>query len=323
MFRYKWTFSDDAQAYTLPSVTRSYTALPPSGGYWAKLVIESKTGCVDSLQQTITQVFPQPTAQIQIQPKEVCLGKSVAFSDRSDTINGVQVQWNWRFGKNDTVNSASGIRHFTDSGRIPVRYFYVTNKGCRSNEVVDTIVVHPYPHLRLGSSLLALENVPFPLQPANVSVPYFYGQQLRYLWSTSQTHNYLSSDTVLVPISTLPATLDSIWYRLQLTGVGNCTVVDSILVKVLHNPTVTNAFSPNGDAYNQTWHIDHIDAYPGAIVEVYNRYGQLVYRKVGYTNSQGWDGTYNGQPLPAGVYYYLIRPQYGQAVISGAVSIIR
>jgi gliding motility-associated-like protein len=323
LFRYKWLFSDVAQIYTLPLVTRNYTALPPSGGYWAKLVIESKAGCTDSLKQTIAQVFQQPVAQMQLQPKALCLGQSVAFSDRSDTTNGVPIKWSWTFGKNDTINTESGVRRLGDSGKVVVRYSFVNNKGCKSNVVVDTVSVYPYPHLQLGGALLALENVPFPLQPANLSGAYVYGQQLRYLWSTQQVPNYLSSDTVLVPISTLPATLDSIWYRLQLTGLGNCSVVDSILVKVLHNPTVTNAFSPNGDAYNQTWHIDNIDAYPNALVEVFNRYGQLVYRKVGYTNSQGWDGTYNGQPLPAGVYYYLIRPQYGQAVISGAVSIIR
>ena len=65
----------------------------------------------------------------------------------------------------------------------------------------------------------------------------------------------------------------------------------------------------------------HLESYPGATVEIFNRYGQLVFRSTGYTTP--WDGTLKGKPLPAGTYYYLINPKNGRQQMSGFVDIVR
>ncbi|MGC8064221.1 MAG: gliding motility-associated C-terminal domain-containing protein, partial [Sediminibacterium sp.] len=69
------------------------------------------------------------------------------------------------------------------------------------------------------------------------------------------------------------------------------------------------------------WHIQYLESYPGATVDVYNRYGQLVFSSIEY--SVDWDGTVNGKPLPIGTYYYVINPKNGRKIISGSVTIIR
>ena len=75
--------------------------------------------------------------------------------------------------------------------------------------------------------------------------------------------------------------------------------------------TIYNEFSPNGDGVNETFVIDCLERYPNNILEVYNRWGNIVYTKMGYIND--WDGTSNGravinQPekLPVGTYYYVL-----------------
>ncbi|MBC3847078.1 gliding motility-associated C-terminal domain-containing protein, partial [Winogradskyella echinorum] len=75
--------------------------------------------------------------------------------------------------------------------------------------------------------------------------------------------------------------------------------------------TIYNEFSPNGDGVNETFVIDCLERYPNNILEVYNRWGNIVYSKKGYLND--WDGTSNGravvnQPkkLPVGTYYYVL-----------------
>ncbi|QFZ53650.1 T9SS type B sorting domain-containing protein [Oceanihabitans sp. IOP_32] len=72
-----------------------------------------------------------------------------------------------------------------------------------------------------------------------------------------------------------------------------------------------NLFSPNGDGNNDTFIINCIENYPNNTLEVYNRWGNLVYRKTGYNND--WDGTSNGrsvirasEKLPVGTYYYVL-----------------
>ena len=84
---------------------------------------------------------------------------------------------------------------------------------------------------------------------------------------------------------------------------------------------IPNAFSPNGDGINDRWNIDGLKARPNATTEVYNRYGQIVYKSNGYT--LGWDGTRNGQLLPSGTYYYVIKPAPGEKAYTGWVALLR
>ncbi|RFZ85739.1 hypothetical protein DYU05_09125 [Mucilaginibacter terrenus] len=82
-----------------------------------------------------------------------------------------------------------------------------------------------------------------------------------------------------------------------------------------------NAFTPNGDGFNDTWKLAKIELYPNCTVRIYNRAGQQVFSSTGY--SIPWDGTYNGKLLQPGVYYYVIDLKQGQGIRSGSVTIIR
>lgn len=63
-------------------------------------------------------------------------------------------------------------------------------------------------------------------------------------------------------------------------------------------------FSPNGDGLNDFWTIEGIspDFYPETEVFIYDRYGRLL-RKF-KPLFDGWDGTYNGQPMPSTDYWF-------------------
>ena len=142
-----------------------------------------------------------------------------------------------------------------------------------------------------------------------------FGANLSYLWSPS---DYLNDPQILEPI-TKP--IDDVTYRMGVTGIGNCTVYDTIFIKVLKQPRVANAFTPNGDGVNDTWMIRYLEGYEGATVQVYNRYGQEVFRSEGY--DRAWDGKLQGKPLPVGTYYYIVNPKNRRPIITGSVTIIR
>ena len=72
---------------------------------------------------------------------------------------------------------------------------------------------------------------------------------------------------------------------------------------------IPNALSPNNDGKNDKFFIKH--PYDVNInLQVYNRWGNLVYNKKDYTND--WDGKSNqpgilfGTTLPDGTYFYLV-----------------
>ena len=65
---------------------------------------------------------------------------------------------------------------------------------------------------------------------------------------------------------------------------------------------IPNAFSPNGDRVNDYWEILGLQNYPGNKLEVFNRLGIKLYETDNYQND--WYGTYNGEKLPDGTYFY-------------------
>lgn len=65
---------------------------------------------------------------------------------------------------------------------------------------------------------------------------------------------------------------------------------------------IPNSFSPNGDGKNDTWVISGLEMYPDNQVRITNRWGDEVYRRNGYAETNAW----NGGGLNEGTYYYFI-----------------
>lgn len=119
-----------------------------------------------------------------------------------------------------------------------------------------------------------------------------------YLWTPTST---LSDSTIFNPVATPDSTTT---YYVTVTSTGGCTATDSVIVIVLPTVEFPNGITPNGDGQNDVWIIDFIEQYPNNVVEIYNRWGELLFHADGYL--QDWDGTYNGKNLPIGTYYYII-----------------
>jgi gliding motility-associated-like protein len=83
---------------------------------------------------------------------------------------------------------------------------------------------------------------------------------------------------------------------------------------------IPNAFTPNGDGNNDTWIIENLEYYPQSWVQIFNRWGQLLYE--GYSSNEGWDGTYNNHFVPTGSYYYIIRTNTEASPLTGILSVI-
>ncbi len=83
---------------------------------------------------------------------------------------------------------------------------------------------------------------------------------------------------------------------------------------------IMNLISPNADGINDYWVIKDLNAMQPAKVVIYNRSGKPVYQSNDYNND--WSGTYNGNPLPEGTYFFIIEGSNGE-VIKGPLSILR
>lgn len=143
------------------------------------------------------------------------------------------------------------------------------------------------------------------------------GDSLQYLWTPSR---FLDQPTNLRPW-VIGMNVDTITYLLTVTGVGGCQSSDVVVVELLYRPVIPNTFTPNDDGINDTWVIENLDSYIGNRVQIFNRYGQLMFESYGY--AKPWDGKYKGKPLPFGTYYYIIEPGNGMDALTGYVTILR
>ena len=75
---------------------------------------------------------------------------------------------------------------------------------------------------------------------------------------------------------------------------------------------VPKFFTPNGDGQNDYWNVKGVNANFNAnsTIYIYDRYGKLL--KQITASSQGWDGTFTGQPLPSDDYWYVIKLDDGR-----------
>jgi gliding motility-associated-like protein len=129
-------------------------------------------------------------------------------------------------------------------------------------------------------------------------------------WSTGSTSDFVDS--------LLGGT-----YSVTVMDFVGCVMTDSTFVTT--NPQACiqppNAFTPNDDNYNDTWFLKNIYLYSDLDIQIFNRWGTIVYDQNNSYNP--WNGIYHGQPLPAETYYYIINLNNSTEPQKGTVTIVR
>ena len=120
---------------------------------------------------------------------------------------------------------------------------------------------------------------------------------------------------------------DSLRYTVcdGVTGAPLCA--EATIVLDLSLPVVVyQGVSPNNDGDNDIWYISFIDRYPNNLVQLYDRYGALVYEQRGYNNQdrsfagKGNRGIRVGEgDLPEGTYFYKIVTSTQAPVLQGYI----
>jgi len=215
------------------------------------------------------------------------------------------------FSPSNTNLNATYIPGAVDkaNGSVKLKVTTTGNGPCpaASDELVVSIKTPPL--IKSGDVKYVLE------KSSTMLTPDVRGPISKIIWTPAI---YLNNDTIPNPICTPN---DDVLYELIVKDDLGCTSTGDVWVKVLKQLQIPNVFTPNGDGTNDKWQIKNLAAYAECVVDIYNRYGQLVYHSVGYTNE--WDGTSKGNQLPAGTYYYIINPKTVLKPIAGFVDIVR
>lgn len=279
---------------------------PASKTYTIRYVAYSGISCVSTVTQTITVLA---TPQLQFNSiAEVCSNDPAFQITQAQLLNGLPGSGVF----SGTGVSSTGMFDPTAAGTglQTIRYTYTGTNGC-SNYVEQTIPVNPTPIANAGPDKVVLEGGVVTLTPVLIT-----GITVTYSWTPITGLN--NPNIPNVAVSSPP---EDITYTLTVTSNKGCTTNDEVFVKLLKKPDIPNIFSPNGDGVHDRWEIAYLNTYPGCTVDVYNRYGQLIFHSIGYGTP--WDGTVNGKSVPVGTYYYIVDPKNGRSKMSGYVDVIR
>lgn len=203
------------------------------------------------------------------------------------------------------------------------QYHWIDTSGTLSDRIGGTLFAFPETttgytvvgSTNCGTDTLSLEVFVFPVDaavgPDTCVAP---GTVVRLSASGGVTYQWIDnrfpvSDPVIAEPSAMPE--DSTTYVVFITDRNGCVTVDSTTVLVANDPISTlklvNMITPNGDDRNDELEFNNLEKFGPNVLKIFNRWGNLVYQKVNYqSDEERFNGTYKGEELPPGTYYYLL-----------------
>lgn len=273
----------------------------PPGSYWVK--VTDANGCEVTKNANIDDLT---SVTISTNDMEICIGSTATISTTS--ISGATYQWQYN------GNALSGATSNTFITPVAGIYTVVVTTACgtyTSNPI--EITVRTLNTVTVSNDVIICNGESFQLQA---------GGGMDYSWSPT---NGLNQTNIPNPVASPSQTTT---YTVTVRDAGGCTATASVTVTVMCDTLdIPNGFSPNNDGTNDYFVIDGIDAYPGNVLFIYNRWGNLIYKQKDYANK--WDGRSNvngvmfGQELPNGTYYFILDLNIDQKPVNGFVVIRR
>ncbi|MBC5993980.1 Ig-like domain-containing protein [Pontibacter cellulosilyticus] len=287
--------TNNGQNYAPPAISQNT---------WFRRLVTS-AGCTDTSDVVSITIIPVPAApKLTVQNAKACVGESATLT--VENPNGETYEWY------DVATGGSpifiGPVFQTPTLTQSVMYFVqaVSASGCTSTTRTTATVTVVTPQANAGEDVTIIQGRTVELRASGGDT---------YVWEPAEG---LSDPNVPNPVASPDKTTT---YTVTVTTAEGCVDTDEVTVEVIPAITVPNAFTPNRDGVNEIWEIENIQNYPEARVEVFNRWGNLIFTSNGYGTP--WDGTYKGEDLPVATYYYMIYLNKSEKPISGHVTIIR
>jgi gliding motility-associated-like protein len=291
-----YNLTDGSSTYVQASLTNNTCSLSPAYSTIAE-----------------TTVLEVPT--LATSATSICSGDSILGSNYLSNASVLQLTAEYHWSFNGSTSSADEL-----FPAVAGTYDLTVSNGSSNCSATTSIpVAIDYASITLSSTSgpEVTENEHFTLTAAIVS-----GDTNTIVWNTGDTGESIS--TSISQESTFTASI---------TNNSGCFATESITIAVTP-PTIEpeelspmQLFTPgNGDSDNDFWEIRGIESFPQATIEVYNRWGNLVFKTQGTDYVQApWLGiNSNGNLLPVATYYYIIHLNNDALdVLGGNVTIMR
>ncbi|MFN3918148.1 MAG: gliding motility-associated C-terminal domain-containing protein [Flavobacteriales bacterium] len=274
--------------------TTNQITVSQSGTY--SLIVTNSIGCVGSASINVSVYNINVTGPAQVCGNQAQLQAQNSFggSWSSPTSSGGTVTFS-------PVNTATNPT--VSVGGEGLYNFIFTDGFCPN--IIDTVTIEflSAPLVSVGD-YATCDGVPTTLVPV-VSNSSIYD----VVWNTGATSlsiNVVSGGEYIVVVS------------------NDCGVsVDTAFVEILNcTLIIPNIITPNGDGINDTFYIENIDNHPGVLLQIFNRWGNLVWEASPYQNNWGGKDK-QGDNLSDGTYFFVLTSDKLENAITGTVNIAR
>ena len=205
-------------------------------------------------------------------------------------------------------------------------YLWLPPLGLNSNTIGNPVATAPYTTLytviaRLGNCIPDTQEVlltiyPLPSVDAGPNQRVLAGSTANlqatgknmawWEWWPGET---LSCTDCLNPVASMTTTTT---YFIDVKSDHGCPARDSVTITLYCDNSmvfIPNAFTPNGDGQNDIFYPRGAGLKVIKTLRIYNRWGELLFSREGIQlndESNGWDGSYKGNPAHTDVYVYII-----------------
>lgn len=250
--------------------------------------VTASVGSCNATDAINVKVIPYPEADAG-NDVSICYGKTTTLN-----ANIVASSFNWSptisLLQENTLTPVAGPQSTTSY------VLTVTDvQGC-PKPVYDTITVHVVPPVPAfaGNDTTIVANQPLQLNGSGGAI---------YTWSPATG---MDNPNIANPVVVLGPQYDSVRYTLNVSTPEGCSATDQMTVTVYRTQPeifIPNAFTPNGDRLNDVLRPKIVGMKQFSYFRVFNRWGVMLFSTT--QDGQGWDGTYSGNPQPAGTYVFI------------------
>ena len=231
-------------------------------------------------------------------PQQLCVGEAATMTTITDGANSCL----WTFSTGQQVNSCDEFSmSFAYVGCIDAYVSVTSPLGCiNSDTLYDFICYEPNAVAHFSPLEPNITTVPSNIQFWNLSEGGYF-----YEWDFGD--GMISNETN--PNHFFPDDQTGTYVvQLIVTTMFGCTDTAWTNVYVDEEPImyVPNTFTPDGDAYNNSFFpviTSGYDPYDYQLL-IFNRWGEILFESRDY--SVGWDGTYQGRIVKDGTYVWKI-----------------
>lgn len=281
---YRYDFGDGTTS-TLANPTHTF---PRAGTYTVTLTLtDLKLGCKASVSHVVI-VDTLPFVRVVSADTAICQGQAVTIKADYLTIGNTGIAFD--MGDGEAFNNKGDVTYtYVNPGNYNVRLI-ANYRYCPADTAFLPVTVRPFPGVNIGQDTVLCPNgSPIILSDrANLG-----NTAASYLWNTGERTPSIAARNI-----------GTYWARVN---IGNCTATDSIFIYKDCYVDIPNSFTPNGDGTNDYYLPRQLLS--RSISEfkmiIFNRWGQKVFESA-TLNGRGWDGKFNGQDQPQGVYVYQI-----------------